>query len=115
LVNVLSPSVNSAVLLASHDYSDCYKTGANIAKHSLKTIQKLGHTMSFEVIANNIQDTHPNIFWFEHLIHTLNLLMHDINMLKKPNYKWIITIYWHLSCTILHQFGSHLWKLMQDI
>jgi hypothetical protein len=38
-----------------------------------------------------IEGVHPHIFWFRCLVHTLNLLMHDI--VKHKNYGWIDDLY----------------------
>eukprot|EP00253_Pinus_taeda_P001762 PITA_01762 len=40
-----------------------------------------------------IEDKYPNMFWFGCLVHTMNLLMHDIIKNKNQQYKWIGDLY----------------------
>ena len=83
MINILGVSTSGAVFLSAHDYSDRYKTGINIAKPLLDTIQTIGPYNVIQVITNNaanckatgaiIEDKYPNIFWSRCLVHTLNL------------------------------------------
>lgn len=103
LINVLGVSATGAVFLSSHDYSDRFKTGINIAEPLLKTIESIGPYNVIQVITDNaanckaagaiIEDRYPNIFWSGCLVHTLNLLMHDIIKMKEHDYKWIGALY----------------------
>ena len=102
LINILGVSTSGAVFLSAHDYSDCYKTGINIAQPLLDTIQTIGPYNVIQVIIDNaanckasaiIEDKYPNIFWSRCLVHTLNLLMHDIVKMKDPSYQWIGVLY----------------------
>jgi hypothetical protein len=36
---------------------------------------------------------YPNIFWLGCLVHTMNLLMHDIIKMKDHDYRWIGDLY----------------------
>jgi hypothetical protein len=64
-----------------------------------KTIQEIGPYIVIRVITDNaanykeareiIENMYPNIFWSRCLVHTLNLLMHDIIKMKDHDYKWI--------------------------
>ena len=93
-LNILGVSASGAVFLSAHDYSDRYKTGINIAQPLLETIQTIGPYNVIQVITDNvanckvagaiIEDKYPNIFWSRCLVHTLNLLMHDIVKMKGP-------------------------------
>ena len=88
---------SGAVFLSTHDYSDRYKTGINIAQPLLETIQNIGPYNVIQVIIDNaanckeggaiIEDKYPNIFSLGYLVHTLNLLMHDIFKMKDPSYR----------------------------
>jgi hypothetical protein len=92
LINILGVSASDVIFLSAHDYSDHYKTGINIAKALLKTIQEIGPYNVIQVIIDNvanckaagaiIEDRYPNIFWSGCLVHTMNLLMHDIIKMK---------------------------------
>jgi hypothetical protein len=103
LINILGVSASGAVFLSSHDYSDRFKTGINIAEPILNTIESIGPYNVIQVITNNaanckaagaiIEDKYPNIFWSGCLVHTMNLLMHDIVKIKEPNYRWIGQLY----------------------
>ena len=63
----------------------------------------IGPYSVLQVIINNssnceaaraiIEDKYPNIFWSGCLVHTLNLLMHDIVKMKDPSYRWIGALY----------------------
>ena len=96
LINILGVSVSGAIFLSNHDYSDCYKPIINIAQPLLETIQTIGPYNVILVITNIvanckatraiIEDKYPNIFWSGCLVHTLNLLMHDIVKMKDPSY-----------------------------
>ena len=99
LINILVVSASGAVFLLAHDYSDRYKTGINIAQPLFDTIQTIGPYNVIQVITDNaanckavgaiIEDKYTNIFWSGCLVHTLNLLMHDIVKMKEPSYRWI--------------------------
>jgi hypothetical protein len=103
LINILAVSKSGAIFLSSHDYSDRYKTGINIADALLKTIQEIGPYNVIQVITDNaanckaagaiIEDRYPNIFWSGCLVHTMNLLMHDIIKMKDHDYRWIGALY----------------------
>ena len=103
MINILGVSASGAVFLSTYDYSDRYKTGINIAQPLLETIQKIGPYNVIQVITDNaanckaagaiIEDKYPNIFWSGCMVHTLNLLMHDIIKLKENEYKWIGELY----------------------
>ena len=96
-------SATGAVFLSSHDYSDKFKTDINIAELLLKNIEAIGPYNVIQVITDNaanckaagaiIEDKYPNIFWSGCMVHTLNLLMHDIIKLKENEYKWIGELY----------------------
>jgi hypothetical protein len=103
LINILVVSKSGAIFLSAHDYSDRYKTGINIADALLKTIQEIGPYNVIQVITDNvanckaagaiIEDRYPNIFWSGCLVHTMNLLMHDIIKMKDHDYRWIGALY----------------------
>jgi hypothetical protein len=103
LINILGVSKSGAIFLSAHDYSDRYKTGINIADALLKTIQEIGPYNVIQVITDNaanckavgaiIEDRYPNIFWLGCLVHTMNLLMHDIIKMKDHDYRWIGALY----------------------
>jgi hypothetical protein len=103
LINILGVFSTGAVFLSSHDYSDRFKTGINIAKPLLRTIESIGPYDVIQVITDNaanckavgaiIEDRYANIFWSGCLVHTLNLLMHDIIKMKEHDYKWIGALY----------------------
>jgi hypothetical protein len=92
LINILGVSATGAIFLSTHDYSDRYKTCIDIAYALLKTIQEIGPYNVIQVITDNvanckargaiIDDRYPNIFWSKCLVHTMNLLMHDIIKMK---------------------------------
>jgi hypothetical protein len=79
------------------------RLGINIAEPLIKTIQEIGPYNVIQVITDNaanckatraiIEDMYPNIFWSGCLVHTLNLLMHDIIKMKDHDYKWIGALY----------------------
>ena len=89
LISVLAMSVSGAIFLSAYDYSDKFKTDINIVEPLLETIESIGQYNVVQVITDNaanckvaeaiIEDKYPNIFWFGCLVHTMNLLMHDIN------------------------------------
>ena len=54
LINVLGVSTTGAIFLSSHDYSDRFKTGINIAKPLLKTIEFIGPCNVIQVITDNV-------------------------------------------------------------
>eukprot|EP00253_Pinus_taeda_P032417 PITA_32417 len=103
LISVLVVSVSGAIFLTAHDYSDKFRTGINIAEELLETIDRIGPYNVIQVITNNapncraagaiIEDKYPNIFWFGCLVHTLNLLMHDVVKNKNAQYQWIGDLY----------------------
>jgi hypothetical protein len=95
--------LTGAIFLSAHDYSDHYKTKINIADALLKTIEEIGPYNVIQVITDNaancmaagaiIEDRYPNIFWSGCLVHTMNLLMHDIIKMKDHDYRWIGALY----------------------
>ena len=103
LINILGVSASGAVFLSAHDYSEKFKTGLNIAELLLKTIESIGPYNVIQVITDNaancksagaiIEDKYPNIFWSGCLVHTLNLLVHDIIKIKENDYRWIGALY----------------------
>ena len=88
LINVVGVFVGGAIFLSSHDYLDLFETRINIAEPLIKIIESIGPYNVIQVITDNaanckamraiIEDRYPNIFWSGCLVHTLNLLMHDI-------------------------------------
>eukprot|EP00253_Pinus_taeda_P004520 PITA_04520 len=96
-------SVSGAIFLTAHDYSDKFRTAINIAEALLETIDHIGPYNVIQVITDNapnckaaraiIEDKYPNIFWSGCLVHTLNLLMHDVVKNKNAQYKWIGDLY----------------------
>ena len=120
LINVLGVSATSAIFLSAHDYSDKFKTDINTAELFIKKIEAIGPYNVIQVITDNaanckatgatIEDKYPNIFWFGCLVHTLNLLMHDIMKLKENDYKWIGELYKkgkHMVRFIANHSNSH--------
>jgi hypothetical protein len=101
LINVLGVSASGAMFLAAHDSSTIASFAQHIAELLLKTIDDVGPSSVIQVITNNaanckaigkiIERTHPHIFWSGCLVHTLNLLMHDIG--KHKYYQWIDDLY----------------------
>jgi hypothetical protein len=97
LINVIGVSSSGAVFLAAHDSSSISATSQNITKLLLKTIDEVGPSNVIQVITDNatnckgaskmIERMHPHIFWSGCLVHTLNLLMHDI--VKHKECGWI--------------------------
>ena len=95
--------LDSLAINASHDYSDWFKTNINISKPWLKTIESIGPYNVIQVIIDNatnckevgaiIKDGYPNIFLSKCLVHTLNLLMHDIIKMTNHDYRWIHWLY----------------------
>jgi hypothetical protein len=69
----------------------------------IKTIQEIELYNIIQVIIDNvanckvaraiIEDKYPNIFWSGCLVHTMNLLMHDIIKMKDHDYRWISALY----------------------
>jgi hypothetical protein len=95
---ILNPNASGAVFISAHDYSDRYKTGINIANALIKTIQEIGPYNVIQVITYNVANykgevSTPNIFWSGYLVHTMNLLMHDIIKMKDCDYRWIGALY----------------------
>jgi hypothetical protein len=88
LINVLGVSASGAMFLATHDSSTIASSAQHVAELLLKTIDDVGPSSVIQVIINNatnckatgkiIERTHPHIFWFGCLVHTLNHLLHDI-------------------------------------
>ena len=103
MITILGVSNSGAVFLSTHDYLDRYKTGISIAQPLLETIQMIGPYNAIQVITYNaanckatgaiIKVKYPNIFRSVCLVHTLNLLMHDIVKMKDPSYRWIGVLY----------------------
>ena len=103
LISNLRVSSIGANFLSSYDYSDRFKTDINIAKPLIKTIESIGPYNGIQVIIDNavncdaattvIQDRYPNIFWSRCLVHTLNILMHDIIKMKDHDYSQIDSLY----------------------
>jgi hypothetical protein len=101
LINVIGVSASGSVFLGAHDSSSISATSQNILELLLKTIDEVGPSNVIQVIANNATDCkgagkiiermHPHIFWFECLVHKLNLLMHDI--VKHKECGWINQLY----------------------
>jgi hypothetical protein len=87
LINVLGVSAIGAMFLAAHD-SSIIASSQNIAEIVLKTINDAGPSNVIQIIIDNatnrkgagkiIERAHPHIFWSGCLVHTLNLLLHDI-------------------------------------
>jgi hypothetical protein len=88
LINVLGVSATGAMFLATYDSSSIIASSQNISNLLLKTINDVGPSNVIQVIIDNatnckgagktIERVHPHIFWFGCLVHTFNLLMHDI-------------------------------------
>eukprot|EP00253_Pinus_taeda_P025012 PITA_25012 len=103
LISVLVVSVSGAIFLTAHDYSDKFRTAINIAEALLEKIDRIGPYNVIQVITGNapnckavgaiIEDKYPNIFWSGCLVHTLNLLMHEVVKNKNAQYKWIGDLY----------------------
>jgi hypothetical protein len=97
LINVLGVSATGAMFLAAHDSSSIIASSQNISDLLLKTINDVGPSNVIQVIIDNaanckgagkiIERVHPHIFWSGCLVHTLNLLMHDI--IKHRECGWI--------------------------
>jgi hypothetical protein len=101
LINVLGVSASGAMFLAAHDSSSIIASSQNISELLLKTINDVGPSNVIQVIIDNaanckgagkiIERAHPHIFWSGCLVHTLNLLMHDI--VKHRECGWINQLY----------------------
>jgi hypothetical protein len=101
LIIVIGVSASGAVFLTLHDSSSISATSQNISELLLKTIDEVGPFNVIQVITDNaanckgagkiIERMPPHIFWSRCLVHTLNLLMH--NIVKHKECGWII------SCT----------------
>ena len=96
-INVLGVSSSGVVFITCHDSSSISATSQNIADLLLQSIKDVGPNNVVQLIITDnatgkvIERTHPHIFWSGCLVHTLNLLMHDI-----VNYKecgWINELY----------------------
>ena len=93
MINVLGVFASGVVFLSAHDYSDKFKTSINSAELLLKAIKSIGPYNVIQVITDNvanckavgaiIEDKYHNIFWSGCMVHTLNILMHDIIKLKE--------------------------------
>jgi hypothetical protein len=69
----------------------------------IKSIQEIGPYNVIQVITDNatncklvgaiFEDRCPNIFWLGCLVHTMNLLLHDIIKMKDHDYRWIGALY----------------------
>jgi len=53
LIIILGVSASGVIFLLVHDYLDRYKTGINIAKALIKTIQEIGPYNVIQVITDN--------------------------------------------------------------
>ena len=103
LISVLAVSISGAIFLLAYDYLEKFKTNINIAEPLLETIEHIGPYNVIQVIADNatnckaageiIEDKYPNIFWSGCLVHTLNLLMHDVVKNKNAQYQRIGDLY----------------------
>jgi hypothetical protein len=101
LINVLGVLASGVVFLATHDSSSITTSAQNISDLLLKTINDVGLFNVIQVIIDNvanwkvvgkiIERVHPRIFWPRCLMHTLNLLMHDI--VKYRHCRWINDLY----------------------
>jgi hypothetical protein len=101
LINILGVSSTGAVFLGAHDSSSVMASSQNIADILLKTIDEVGPTNVIQVITDNatnckgagkiIERKYTHIFWSSCLVHTLNLLMHDI--IKHKECTWINDLY----------------------
>ena len=101
LINILGVSSTGAVFLGAHDSSSVMASSQNIADILLKTIDEVGPTNVIQVITDNatnckgagkiIERKYTHIFWSGCLVHTLNLLMHDI--IKHKECTWINDLY----------------------
>jgi hypothetical protein len=101
LINVIGVSSSGVVFLATHDSSSTSATSQNISEFLLKTIDDVGPSNVIQVITDNatnckgvgkiFERMHPHIFWYGCLVHTLNLLMHDI--VKHKECGWINQLY----------------------
>jgi hypothetical protein len=101
LINILGVSSTGAMFLGAHDSSSVMASSQNIADILLKTIDEVGPTNLIQVITDNptnckgagkiIERKYTHIFWSGCLVHTLNLLMHDI--IKHKECTWINDLY----------------------
>ena len=92
MINILGVSASGAIFITCHD-SSVIATSQNIEDFLLQSIKDVGPSNVVQVITDNaanckeaektIERTHPHIFWFGCLVHTLNLLMYDIVKLKE--------------------------------
>jgi len=99
LINVLGVSASGAIFITCH--SSINATSQNIATLLLQSIRDVSLNNVVQVITDNaanckavgkiIERTHPHIFWYRCLVHTLNLLMHDI--VKHKECGWINELY----------------------
>jgi hypothetical protein len=89
------------MFLTAHDSSSIIASSQNILDLLLKTINNVGPSNVIQVIIDNaanckgagkiIELAHPHIFWSGCLVHTLNLLRHDI--VKHRECGWINQLY----------------------
>jgi hypothetical protein len=101
LINVIGVSSSGTMFLTAHDSSSKRATSQNILELLLKTIDEVGPFNVIQVITDNatsckgagkiIVRMHPHIFWSRCLVHTLNLLLHDI--VKHKECGWINQLY----------------------
>jgi hypothetical protein len=101
LINVIDVSSSGVVFFAAHDSSSISATSQKISVLLLKTIDEVDPSNVIQVIIDNatnckgegkiIERMHPHIFWSGFLVHTLNLLMHDI--VKHKECGWIKKLY----------------------
>jgi hypothetical protein len=96
LINVLG-----VVFLATQDSLSITSSAQNISKLLQKNINDVGPLNAIQVIIDNarnckgagktIELVHTHVFWSRCLMHTLNLLMHDI--VRRKDYGWINDFY----------------------
>jgi hypothetical protein len=101
LINVLGVFATNVVFLATHDSSSIIAPSQNILDLLSQTINDVGASNVIQVIIDNvanckgagkiIERIYPHIFWSGCLVHTLNLLMHDID--KHGECGWINDFY----------------------
>jgi hypothetical protein len=101
LINFLGVSITDVVFLVEHDSSSIIASSQNISNLLSKTINDVGPSNVIQVITDNatnckgvgkiFERVHPHIFWSGCLVHTLNLLMHDI--VKHRECGWINQLY----------------------
>jgi hypothetical protein len=97
LINVLCVLASGAVFLVVHDSWSITSSAQNILELLLKIINDVGPSNVIQVITDNVTNcrgvgkvvewVHAHIFWCGCLVHTLNLLIHDI--VKHKDCGWI--------------------------